>query len=110
MVRYQCDGAGHRKEAGRTNTSFSFHSALKRPQRSTEYTKNSGKHAQFPLQDIYSKLHVQPEADRLVTGDQRTGARDIILVEMYIAQIESERLQGKFYLPRHQVQVVNIGR
>ena len=37
-------------------------------------------------------------------------ARDIILVDMYIAQVESDRLQGKFYLPRHQVQVVNIGR
>ena len=34
----------------------------------------------------------------------------LFLVDMYIAQVESDRLQGKFYLPRHQVQVVNIGR
>nr|DAQ36156.1 MAG TPA: hypothetical protein [Caudoviricetes sp.] len=29
---------------------------------------------------------------------------------MYIAQVEGDRLQGKFYLPGHQVQVVNVGR
>lgn len=72
--------------------------------------KNSGKHKRFPLQDIYSKLHVQPETDRLVTGKQCAGTRDIVLVDMYISQKEGDRLQGKFYLPCHQVQVVNIGR
>ncbi len=35
---------------------------------------------------------------------------NVILIDMYIAQIQGDRLQGKFYLPGHQVQVVNVGR
>ena len=28
---------------------------------------------------------------------------------MYIAQVEGDRLQGKFYLPGHQVKVIDVG-
>ena len=29
---------------------------------------------------------------------------------MHVAQVQGDGLQGKFYLPGHQVQVVNVGR
>lgn len=72
--------------------------------------RNRQDQERYPLHDICSRSDIQFETDSLVTGKQCTGTWDIVLVNMYISQVEGDRLQGKFYLPCHQVQMINVSR
>ena len=54
--------------------------------------------------------HIQVELDVLLTAKQHPCAFQIILVYVYISEIQCDVLQWQVYLPRHKIKVVYIGR
>ena len=56
------------------------------------------------ISDIQVKLHA------LITVKQQPCALQIILVYMYIAEVQHYVLQRQVYLPCHEIEVVYIGR
>ena len=55
-------------------------------------------------------LDVQFELDILVACKEPFGSLQIVLVDVNISKVECDALERKFYLPRHQIQVVDVSR
>lgn len=60
--------------------------------------------------NTFSFSYVQVKFDIFVAGEQIPCTGDVIVVDVHVAEVEGDRLQGQIDLPGHQVQVVYVGR
>ena len=55
-------------------------------------------------------LNIQVKLHTLITFKQQPCSLQIILVYVYVSEIQSYVFQWQVYLPRHKIKVVYIGR
>ncbi len=57
---------------------------------------------------VSGRSDVEVELHTLVAGEQLFGALKVVFVDVDVSEVERYRLQRHFYLPRHQVEMVNV--
>ncbi len=69
--------------------------------------------AEFPLRvsagvSVSCGSDVEVELHAFVAGEQLFSAPDVVFVDVDVSKVERYGLQRHFYLPRHQVEMVNV--